>query len=466
MSLASYTYLLAFLPLAVIAYYRSPHSYQNRVLLGISLLFYCWVDPRFGLFLIYIILVTFLAARWIHRARDRGDPRRARWILGLAVTLCLLAMGLPKYGDFCLDQARWLAGLPARADSMAGPSDGPLFGWLLPFGISFYTFQALSYLIDVSRGRAPEPSLERYALFVAFFPQLVAGPIMRADQLLGQFIPRDRPQWSDLHTGAYLILKGLFYKIALGDPCGELVREARIADNDITAYRVILFCLAFSWQVFFDFHGYTTIARGSARLFGIDLARNFYFPFYAHSFADHWRRWHVTLSSWLKEYLYISLGGNRRGRLRTSMNLMITMALGGLWHGAGWNYVLWGMLHGLYLIVERGIGMKDWKPTGVARFGAACVVYFFCVPAFGIFAMVEVRDPWPVLRSFAELDGAGTGLMLAGVLVTVSLSRIALSFEERDLGRHALVRLTLATLMLGGLLLSGGEARDFIYYQF
>lgn len=461
MSLAAHSYLLAFLPLSLLAYYFAPHRYQNRVLLGFSLLFYCWLDLRLGLFLAHAILVTYAGARLVHGA----PPARARLVLTAAVSLVLGAMVVPKYADFMLgESARWL-GVPA--DWRPG---WPLFqeqgGWLLPFGISFYTFQSLSYLIDVARGRAPERSLERYALFVSFFPQLVAGPIMRADELLDQFRTGRRfdPAW--LGPGLYLILKGLFYKIALADRCGEIVAAADITDPNVDAWRVLVFSIAFSWQVFFDFHGYTTIARGSARLFGIDLKRNFYFPFYAASFADHWRRWHVTLSAWLKEYLYVGLGGNRRGRIRMYANIMITMLLGGLWHGAGWNYLAWGGLHGLYLIAERLLGLRDRRTEGLTRFAACCLVYTLALPAFGIFAMDAVREPLPILHALAGFGGRELLLLCAAVLATVGLSRLAIYFEQNEIARRRGPALALSAGMLLLLLLSGGGGREFIYYQF
>ena len=276
---------------------------------------------------------------------------------------------------------------------------------------------------------------------------------MRADELIAQFKNGRRldPAW--LGPASYLILKGLFYKIALADRAGEIVSGAAITDPDVSAYRVLVFSVAFSWQVFFDFHGYTTIARGSARLFGIELARNFYVPFYAHGFADHWRRWHVTLSRWLREYLYIGLGGNRVGPARMYFNIMLTMLLGGLWHGAGWNYLLWGGLHGVYLVGERLLGLRDRRPRGPARFAAACLVYALCVPAFGIFAMDAVTDPWPIVRSLADWGITESLTLLVCALVTVGLSRLALLFDEQTLAARRRPALLLAAGML--LLLTG-----------
>ncbi len=458
MSLAGFTYLLAVLPAALLCYSVAPHRYQNRVLLGFSLLFYCWVDLRFGFFLVYCILVTYGAALIIHAA-----PRpRARRVLVLALVLCLAAMIVPKYGDFFAREIGALFGRPR--------DEARSLGLLLPVGISFYTFQSLSYLIDVYRGRPPERSLERYALFVAFFPQLVAGPIMRAGELLEQFSqfagPRPPPRLAWFLEGGYLILKGLFYKVALADRFGEIVAATDIAAQSVSPWRLVLFCFAFSWQVFFDFHGYTTIARGSARWFGIDLARNFYFPFYSHNFADHWNRWHVTLSSWLREYLYFSLGGNRKGRARTYINIMLTMVLGGLWHGAGWNFLLWGALHGAYLVIERMFGLHRVHPRGLRRFAACCLVYTIALPAFGVFAMDAVRDPWPLLRALGDF-GAREGLLLvAGVLATVGLSRLAILFEERGFALRWPGALALSVLMGIGLAASGGTVREFIYYKF
>jgi D-alanyl-lipoteichoic acid acyltransferase DltB (MBOAT superfamily) len=257
-------------------------------------------------------------------------------------------LGLFKYWGFFVDSA-------ASALASLGLEPGiSTLRIVLPVGISFYTFQTLSYTIDIYRRQLePEPSLARFALFVSFFPQLVAGPIERARQLLPQLraFP-DSVREIDWSGAAYLILRGLFRKVVIADGVAPLVNEVYANPSFFGGVTVGLAVLGFSLQIYGDFAGYTDIARGVAKLFGVDLMVNFRTPYRAKSFRDFWRRWHISLSTWLRDYLYIPLGGNRLGTKRTYLNLMVTMLLGGFWHGAGWGFVIWGGLHGTYLVIE------------------------------------------------------------------------------------------------------------------
>ena len=319
-----------------------PRRPRNLFLLGASYLFYMWWDARFIVLIVASTLVDFLVGRSLHNARGRS-----RWwllIASLAANLGLL--GFFKYYNFLAGSLAGLLGISARTLHL---------DIILPVGISFYTFQSMSYTIDIYRGKLePVKRLTDFALYVAFFPQLVAGPIVRAREFFPQLFQWRPPSHERTEKGISLILVGLVKKMVLAD------NFARISDlyfGDVAAHpgawAAWSATFAFAMQIFFDFSGYTDIARGCGRLLGYEFPVNFRRPYLAGSITEFWRRWHISLSSWLRDYLYIPLGGNRRGSWTTYENLMVTMLLGGLWHGASWNFVLWGGYHGLLLAGER-----------------------------------------------------------------------------------------------------------------
>jgi len=233
---------------------------------------------------------------------------------------------------------------------------------ILPVGISFYTFQTLSYTLDIYRRKLkPSSNFIDFALFVAFFPQLVAGPIERARHLLPQLSVRLHPTREQVSEGVVLIITGLFMKVMIGDAGGRIADHIFTNPEYYSSLEFLCALLIFSVQIYADFSGYSNIARGTAKLLGVDLMRNFAQPYLSANISEFWRRWHISLSSWLRDYLYISLGGNRKGRGRTFINLMLTMLLGGLWHGANWTFVIWGALHGTYLVIHKLI-LGDRKP--------------------------------------------------------------------------------------------------------
>jgi alginate O-acetyltransferase complex protein AlgI len=350
-----------FLPVVLGAFWFGPRRWRTGVLLLASYVFYGWWDFRFlGLILISTIVDYVVGLRLFDSSSER---RRKSWLfLSIAVNLGIL--GSFKYLGFFVESA---ASLLAEIGVDTGQT---LLSLVLPVGISFYTFQTLSYSIDIYRRELePERNLARFALFVAFFPQLVAGPIERAKRLLPQLkdFP-NRPQEVNWSGALALILRGLFRKVVIADGVAPIVNEVFSKPEAYVGLTVAVGILAFSIQIYGDFAGYTDIARGVAKLFGVDLMVNFRSPYSARGFSDFWRRWHISLSTWLRDYLYIPLGGSHRGRLRTYINLMATMLLGGLWHGAGWGFLLWGLLHGAYLVIERlwrGAHAGQWLPASI-----------------------------------------------------------------------------------------------------
>jgi len=377
-----------------------------------SAVFYGWWDWRF-LSLIWIsTIVDFTAGRAIHASDD--PSRRRLWLVAsLSTNLGMLAVF--KYAGFFVDQfVDLLGGL--GMDVSAGP-----LRIILPVGISFYTFQTMSYTIDIHRRvMAPTTSLLDFALFVGFFPQLVAGPIVRARDFLAQLATDDR---APIETGraGKLIIGGLFKKVVLADTLGAELVDGVFADpGGATGLETLLAVYGYALQIYGDFSGYSDIAIGVALLLGFRFPTNFDQPYRALSLQDFWRRWHISLSSWLRDYLYIGLGGNQGGRARTARNLLATMLLGGLWHGAGWTFVLWGAIHGVGLVAERfvpGLGSVP-KASRIGRVVRGLLVFHVVCAAWVFFRSVDLDR---ALDVFAALGGSWTSAPSVGRGVAVLL---------------------------------------------
>jgi D-alanyl-lipoteichoic acid acyltransferase DltB (MBOAT superfamily) len=319
---------------------------RNALLLGAGYLFYGWWDYRFLALLLATSLLDFYVGRGLAVCER---PRGRRLLVACSLAGNLGMLGFFKYYNFFVDS---FAALAARAGFAVEPR---LLNVVLPVGISFYTFQTLSYTLDVYRREVPATrNLLNFLAYVSFFPQLVAGPIERATHLLPQFEQTRTITRPMLAEGVWLAIWGLFKKVVVADNLGPLV-DLAYGVRDPGAPLVLLGTLAFAGQIYGDFSGYSDIARGLARLLGFELRLNFNLPYLATSPRDFWRRWHISLSTWLRDYLYRPLGGNRKGPRRTHLNLLLTMLLGGLWHGAAWNFVLWGLWHGAALAIDRAL---------------------------------------------------------------------------------------------------------------
>jgi D-alanyl-lipoteichoic acid acyltransferase DltB (MBOAT superfamily) len=332
-------------------------------ILAASYVFYGWWDWRFVFLLVASTVVNHVLAVAIYRTRE---PRARRGLLTLAVGFDLGLLAYFKYAGF----------FASSVDNVLGTS------WLvtvvLPVGISFYTFMAISYVVDTYRGELVPASFARFAVFQAFFPHLVAGPIVRASELLPQLeSPRD-PRTVNTARAFMLIVVGLFLKVVIANHLAtHIVDEVFAAPNRHSSLEVLVAVYAYAVQIFADFCGYTNIAIGVALLLGFNFPQNFDGPYTAVSLQDFWRRWHMTLSRWLRDYLYIPLGGNRKGRLTTYRNLMLTMLLGGLWHGAAWTFVVWGGIHGAGLCIERALGHRP-ESTRARWFGRILTFHVVC----------------------------------------------------------------------------------------
>jgi alginate O-acetyltransferase complex protein AlgI len=461
----------AFLAACVSLYYALPHRAQNVWLLAASYAFYAAWDWRFLSLILASTVIDYTAGGLIRNARAAGNPRRMRLALSMSLAGNLLILSFFKYFNFFVDSAQ----TAIRALGI----DPPLgtLNIILPVGISFYTFQTMSYTVDVFRGRIePTRNLLDFALFVSFFPQLIAGPIERASSLLPQL---QRPRlvgWRDIEEGVFLLLVGLFRKVVIADSAGLLVDEYFA---DPAAHLTIpLWCglVLYSLQIYNDFAGYSNMARGTARLLGITLIRNFRHPYFAVSPSDFWRRWHISLSTWLRDYLYIPLGGNRHGWLRTQRNLMLTMLLGGLWHGASWNFVFWGGLHGLYLVVHHAFVRKEargatWLPAW--RTGTQMAFMFTLVTfTWLFFRSPDLGTTIAYLQGLLAFAPGGVGAVVPVVVLGTLMLAVDVPQAMED-DEFALLRWPAggqAAVATAGLLLIlfSGDAQDepFIYFQF
>ena len=454
-----------FLPAVVGLYWAFPQRWRVPLLLIASYAFYGWWDVRFLALIMLSTIVDWFVAKRLGAMPDGARRRRWLWI-SLVGNLGMLASF--KYWDFFTESAANLL------TSLGLEPNLPMLRIILPVGISFYTFQTLSYVIDVyRRDLEPEPSLVQFALFVSFFPQLVAGPIERAKHLLPQLrnLPTSMRQ-IDWAGSALLILRGLFRKVVIADGVAPLVNEVFAKPGTYGSVTVAVGVIAFSLQIYGDFAGYTDIARGTARLFNVHLMENFKAPYLSRGFSEFWRRWHISLSTWLRDYLYVPLGGNRGTRWETYRNLVITMLLGGLWHGAAWGFVVWGALHGAYLVIERWISRDRQGARGSVSL-PVLLVFAIVTLTWIPFRAPTLARAWDVVQA---LFGPPAGAQLvAAPLVVGLMGLLTIVIDKADLrGRinpvgdaPSLVRgIAYGGAMVTAILFASVTAVPFIYFQF
>lgn len=341
MLFSSITFLFLFLPVTVLIYYLVPQKTRNLVLLIASLFFYAWGEPVYVVLMILSILLNFFCGKDI--GKKRADPVRAKRSLIFAVVMNVLILGFFKY-----------YGLLMETLNVLFPYEIPYRELALPIGISFYTFQELSYLIDIYRGNAkPQQRLLPFALYISMFPQLIAGPIVRYVDIEAQLLNRVMSM-RKFGQGVMYFIVGFAKKVVLADSIGALYEQ--ITALSIGSFSVLtawVGCLAFAFQIYFDFSGYSDMAIGLGKMFGFEFRKNFQYPYIAKNIGEFWRRWHISLGTWFREYVYIPLGGNKCPASRHLLNLLIVWALTGLWHGAQWNFLVWGLYYGVILILER-----------------------------------------------------------------------------------------------------------------
>ena len=431
MAFNSLSYLI-FLPVCVLLYWLMPARLRAAFLLLASyFVCFCW-DIASGLTLFAVTLVAWRAALCIERGR------RKRASLTVSLVLILGALCFFKYAQFALGS------VCALARRLGADVSTPRLALFLPVGISFYAFKSAGYLMDVYRGKTKaEPNAVTAALFIGFFPPLVSGPIDRADSLMTQLRTLHRPNYTQLMEGLLLFLWGLFLKLVLADNLAVLINSAYADVYAHTGFQLAAAALCYSIQIYCDFAAYTDMARGSALMLGISLMKNFDAPYFAPTVQNFWRRWHISLSTWFRDYLYFPLGGSRCGRARHIFNVMVVFAVSGLWHGAAWTFVLWGLLHGVYQAVEI-----LWRPVG-KRLHAALRLPERCRWLQGVQIVVTfllVTWAWILFRA----DTLGDALHVMGAVFQApqALASGYFGLSDLGLGRRSLAMLAVSVCVL------------------
>jgi len=463
---------LLFLSLVVLLYWWMPRRPQNFFLLAASYFFYGWWDWRFLGLILLSTLVDFYCARVIAASDDRNQRRL---LLILSVSMNLGFLGYFKYCDFFI-------GSFANAAAMLGIHiPVQVLGILLPPGISFYTFQALAYIVDVYYKKLePAGSLLDYALFISLFPHLIAGPIQRPSHLLPQVQAERHFHSGHFFDGLMLIATGLLRKCVVADSCALIANAAfdgRLGEPGLCSSLIGIY--AFAWQIYGDFSGYSDIARGPAQLIGFHFMVNFRQPYLATSLQDFWRRWHISLSTWLRDYLYIPLGGNRFGEAKTYRNLLLTMLIGGFWHGANWTFVVWGAIHGGGLALERLRYAGGMEPAGAQRskigdwFKRIWIFHLVCL-AWIFFRAQSVDAAFQYLSNFGKWNWRPeyqTAALLVGgyALILFLMDWLNEQREEEYLLERASpwLRSAVAWVVICIVLFfTGNQSNAFIYFQF
>jgi alginate O-acetyltransferase complex protein AlgI len=466
-------FLFFFLPAVLGAYYVAPRRVRNAVLLIASLIFYTWGAGAFVLALLASIGFNYIIGLIVERAQDAGDERRARLALAVGVTGDVALLAIFKYTDFALGS--WNAVL-----SGVGIPTLPLPGFLLPIGISFFTFHAISYIVDIYRGAARHlVAPVDFALYIAFFPQLVAGPIVRFHEIRDQLVRRRETEGA-FTAGIYRFSLGLGKKVLIADTVAPIADAIFATPTDqLATGTAILGAIAYAVQLYFDFSGYSDMALGLALMFGIRLPENFARPYASRSITEFWRRWHMSLSRWFRDYLYIPLGGNRGTPLQTYRNLIIVFLVTGLWHGANWTFVVWGMYHGVLLLIERATGFgRDRRPAAPWQLVAVTLVllgwvffrspdlgyaigYFqaFLRPGAGLTA--DIRFALDPLAAIALVFGAASALIPASWVTGVRL-------EDPGPTAQRVLRLSMVAVVLPVSLIfvMASTFSPFLYFQF
>ena len=466
MLFSSTIFLFVFLPLVTGVYFLCPRRWRNGWLLATSLVFYAWGEPRYVLAMLFSIVLNYAGARLLG-VRTFG-PGTRRGVLALVCALNLAMLVYFKYLDFLI----------ANLNLAFGWHVG-LTGVWMPIGISFFTFQSLSYVMDVYRREVePSRSLAKTALFISFFPQLIAGPILKYHDICRQIDAR-RETLADVTAGLRRFIAGLGKKVLLANTLGA-VADPIFALESLDAPLAWLGALAYALQLYFDFSGYSDMAIGLGRMFGFRIFENFNYPYVSKSIAEFWRRWHISLGSWFREYLYYPLGGNRKGTGRTALNLLIVFVATGIWHGANWTFLAWGLWHGLFIVLERIFGFA--APGGRLK---NALLHLYAVAVFGFgWVLFRAESITRAGRYCAAMFGFGDGAdvlfsasyyatrqvllaMAVGLLASTPVFRMAKERLPAAFWAQAAIDLfLLGILFLSILSIASGTYNPFIYFRF
>ncbi len=469
----SIVFLFAFLPILLILYYLTPRKYRNYTILLFSLLFYAWGGVSYTLILIGSILINYLFVKQI----EKKNSLKKTWLI-IGLTINVLIIVLFKYLDFLIDNINSV-GAAINSDFAAIPFQNII----LPLGISFFTFQQMSLIWDVYRNENTEKTtLPNIALYISLFPQLIAGPIVRYNDIVGQIKHRIH-SFTLFRSGIQRFVLGLFKKVIIANTCGELADEIFNSSFDsLDSPTAWLGIIAYSLQIYFDFSGYSDMAIGLGRMFGFKILENFNFPYISRSIQEFWRRWHISLSSWFRDYVYIPLGGNRKGPYKTYFNLVTVFFLTGIWHGATWSFVIWGLFHGFFLIMER-IGFKsvlDKLPKAIQWFYTVLVVMIGWV-LFRVEIFSEALAYITKLFSFNQFNNISfltylnneRVLILLLALLSSSLFFIKIKsyLDKRNLSQTFAVQSIMdfgvvIILLISIVYINSGSYSPFIYFRF
>ena len=461
MLFSSIPFLFYFLPVVLGLYFLVPGKLKNALLLIFSLVFYAWGEPRYVFLMIATILLFFFCGLAIEKSK--GTQRKRLWLtVSVAVSLALLAVF--KYADFLIGSVNGIAG-----------TNLPLLKLALPIGISFYTFQCLSYTIDVYRGNVPaQRNIISFGAYVSLFPQLIAGPIVRYVDVARQLDYRTH-SWENVFVGLRRFLIGLAKKILIANQLGQLTELFR-ASGEKSVVFYWLYAVAFALHIYFDFSGYSDMAIGLGRVFGFHFIENFDYPYLSKSVAEFWRRWHMSLGSWFRDYVYIPMGGNRVGKGRWVFNILVVWMLTGLWHGAAWNFVLWGLMYALFLLLEKWLpGLQ--KLPSVLRHGYVLLVTLFGFVLFNAATLSQaVTDigglfgvgglPFISGETVYYLRSYGVLLIAAIVGSTPLIRNCARCIEHTPVAAVLEPLLLVALLLVCSAYLVDGSFNPFLYFRF
>lgn len=417
-----------FLPIVFILYWSLPHKFRWILLLAASYYFYMSWNAKYVFLILFTTFISYLAARLLEK---ESHPKRKNWILAGAAIICLGVLFFFKYFNFVSESVAILLNMFTLQLS---PITLQL---ILPVGISFYTFQTLSYVIDVYKGDiSAEHHFGKYAVFISFFPQLVAGPIERTDNLLPQLKRKHEFDYYQATYGLKLMAWGYFKKLMIADALSQYVSRVYDTPQSFQGFSLVLATVFFTIQIYCDFSAYSDIAIGTAKLLGIDLMTNFKSPYFSQSIKEFWSRWHISLSTWFRDYVYIPLGGNRTGKIRHALNLIITFLVSGLWHGANWTFVVWGGIHGLAQAFENLLIPKTHqKSNGIVRFIRVAIIFAFCSFAWIFFVSNSIGDAFYVIGHLFDN-------------ITSPITYLHDGFTAIDMGKKSLVIMLLYILLL------------------
>lgn len=466
MVFSSTIFLCVYLPLVLLGYYICPKKGKNLFLLIVSLIFYAWGEPKYVFLMIFSILVNYVFGLLMDKHRE--NKKRLKLLLAISVIIDLGLLSVFKYTDFIITNINSVFG--AGFD---------LLNIALPIGISFYTFQAMSYTIDVYRDDVRvQRNLIDFGMYITMFPQLIAGPIVRYSDVQDQLAERNVTT-ADFSEGIMRFVVGLGKKVLLANQMGAVWTQIYALGGDISALMAWTGAAAYTFQIYFDFSGYSDMAIGLGRMFGFKFPENFRYPYESVSITDFWRRWHITLSTWFKEYLYIPLGGNRRGLARQALNLLIVWTLTGFWHGAGWNFVMWGLYYFAILFIEKLFLLKALDK--LPRLFRHAYALLLIVIGWVIFASDDVSVMLPYLGSMFGANGALGGMDVYTLLTRAALMVIC-CVASTELPRRLFVTaagkmnekaaftvksvLTLTLLALSIVFLIGDSYNPFLYFRF